>query len=77
MKGYNNPMDPSYHAELDDSDFLTGEDITKFRMMVWIFNWLVTLGCYGNYYTTCTLACNMIIPRRGHIGIKPIMEAIE
>ena len=44
LKGFMNPMDPNYHAEIDNSDFLTGEDISKYCMMVGSLNWLVTLG---------------------------------
>ena len=43
LKGYMNPMDPNYHAKIDDSDFLTGDDISKYRMLVGSLNWLVTL----------------------------------
>ena len=34
LKGYMNPMGSNYHAKIDDSDFLTGDDISKYRMMV-------------------------------------------
>lgn len=38
LKGYMNSMDPKYHIELDDSNFLIGEDIPKYRMMVGSLN---------------------------------------
>ena len=44
LKGYNNPLDTNYHAEMDDSNFLDSEDIPKYRIMVRIINWLVILG---------------------------------
>ena len=47
LKGFMNPLDPNYHAEIDDSDFLVGDDISKYRMMVGSLNWLVTLGRYN------------------------------
>eukprot|EP00957_Ditylum_brightwellii_P071690 5450085-Ditylum_brightwellii.AAC.1 len=28
LKGYMNPMNPNYHAKINDSDFLTGDDIS-------------------------------------------------
>eukprot|EP00957_Ditylum_brightwellii_P034307 2601536-Ditylum_brightwellii.AAC.1 len=28
LSGFNNPMDPNYHAKTDESDFLVGEDIS-------------------------------------------------
>eukprot|EP00957_Ditylum_brightwellii_P144742 11025662-Ditylum_brightwellii.AAC.1 len=44
-------MDPNYHAKIDYSDFLTGNNIFKYRMMVGSLNWLVSLGCYDIHYT--------------------------
>ena len=67
LKGYMNHMDPKFHAEIDPSDFLVGEDISKYCMMVGSLNWLVTLGRYDIHYTVCTLARHMTIPRVGHM----------
>eukprot|EP00957_Ditylum_brightwellii_P155486 11835432-Ditylum_brightwellii.AAC.1 len=67
LKGCMNPIDPNYHAKIDDSDFLTCDDISKYRMMAGSLNWLVTLGCYGIHYTVCTLGQHMMIPRQGHL----------
>ena len=67
LKNYNNPMDPSYHAEVDNSDFLEGDDISKYRMMVGSLNWLVTLGRYDIHFAVTTLARHMMIPRQGHM----------
>jgi hypothetical protein len=67
LKGYNNPMEPNFHAETDESDFLTGEEISKYRMMVGSLNWLVTLGRYDVHYATTTLARHMMMPRQGHM----------
>ena len=66
-KGYNNPMDPNFHPEMDDSNFLVGDDVTKYRMMVGSLNWLVTLGRYDIHYAVSTLARHMMIPRQGHM----------
>ena len=30
LKGYNNPMDPHFHAEIDNSDFLKGEYVSLY-----------------------------------------------
>ena len=67
LKGFMNPMDPNYHAETDNSDFLVGEEISKYRMMVGSLNWLVTLGRYDIHYAVGTLARHMTIPRQGHL----------
>ena len=42
LKGHMNPMDPNFYAETDDSDFLFGDDISKYRMMVGSQNSLIT-----------------------------------
>eukprot|EP00957_Ditylum_brightwellii_P102593 7819049-Ditylum_brightwellii.AAC.1 len=60
-------MDPNYHTKVDDSDFLTGDDIFKYRMIMGSLNWLVTLGHYDIHYTVCTLAQHMMMPRQGHL----------
>ena len=50
---YRSLMDLGYHPECDESDFLVGEDISKYYwMMVRCLNWLVTLGQYDVHYTT-------------------------
>eukprot|EP00957_Ditylum_brightwellii_P087353 6648934-Ditylum_brightwellii.AAC.1 len=67
LKGFNNAMDPHYHAEIDESDFLVGYDISKYMMMVGSLNWLVTLGRYDIHYTVTTLVRHMMMPRKGHM----------
>eukprot|EP00957_Ditylum_brightwellii_P192642 14668173-Ditylum_brightwellii.AAC.1 len=67
LKGFSNPIDPNYHAEIDESDFEVGDNVSKYRMMVESLNWLVTLGRYDIHYTTTTLASRMMIPRQGHM----------
>ena len=67
LKGYMNPMDPNFHAEIDDSNYLEGDDISIYRMMVGSLNWLVTLGRYDIHHTVCTLARHMMMPRVGHM----------
>jgi len=62
-----NPMDPKYYPELDTSDFLVGDDISKYRMLVGSLNWLVTLGRYDIQYTSASLARYMMAPRQGHM----------
>eukprot|EP00957_Ditylum_brightwellii_P015102 1139032-Ditylum_brightwellii.AAC.1 len=67
LKGYMNPIDPNYHAKIDHSKFLTGNDISKYRMMVRSLNWLITLKCYDIHYTACTLAIHIMMPGQGHL----------
>lgn len=67
LRHFVNPMDPNYHPELDETEFLTGNDVSKYRMMVGSLNWLVTLGRYDIQYTSATLARHMMTPRQGHL----------
>ncbi len=68
LKGYNSPLDTNYHAETDDSNFLVGEDIPRYRMMVRSLNWLVNLRQFYIHYTVITLARHMMIPSEGHLN---------
>eukprot|EP00957_Ditylum_brightwellii_P043250 3277721-Ditylum_brightwellii.AAC.1 len=61
-------MDPNYHIEIDDSDVLVGDDISKYRMLVGSLSWLITPEHYDIYCTVCTLACHMMMPRQGHLN---------
>ena len=70
LKGFMNPMDPNYHAEIDNSDFLQGDDVLRYRMMVDSLNWLVTLGRYDIQCTVGTLARHMMIPQQGHMHVS-------
>ena len=69
MKGYIHLLDPNYGAKIDDLDFLTRNNISKYRTMVGSLNWLITLGCYDIHYTTYTLACYMMISRVRHMHV--------
>eukprot|EP00957_Ditylum_brightwellii_P086140 6554190-Ditylum_brightwellii.AAC.1 len=62
-----NNMDSNFHGEIDDLDFLISDDISKYRMMVGILNWLVTLECYDIHYSIYTLAHHMMLPMQGHL----------
>eukprot|EP00957_Ditylum_brightwellii_P173549 13213608-Ditylum_brightwellii.AAC.1 len=67
LRGFNNLMDHNYHAETDESDFLVGEDISKYLMMVGSLNWLITLGRYDMHYTITTLVRHLMLPCQGHM----------
>eukprot|EP00957_Ditylum_brightwellii_P092213 7019931-Ditylum_brightwellii.AAC.1 len=67
LKGFNNPMDPNCHAEIDESDFEVGENVSKYCMLVGNLNWLVTLGRYFIHYTTTTFARHIMMHRQEHM----------
>eukprot|EP00957_Ditylum_brightwellii_P032385 2453844-Ditylum_brightwellii.AAC.1 len=60
-------MDHNYHAKTDESNFLVGEEISKYRMMIGSLNWLITLDRYNMHYTTTTLARHLMLPHQGHM----------
>ena len=64
---YNAPMDEKYHPELDSTDLLVGDDITKYRMLIGCGNWAVTLGRYDVHYAISSMARYSHLPRKGHL----------
>ena len=62
-------MDPTYHPESDKTDFLSGEEIGFYRMMIGSAMWAVTLGRYDIQYATITLARYNQTPRQGHYKV--------
>ena len=46
LRHYTHPGDPKYHPEIDETEFLVGDEVSKYRTMVGSLNWLVALGRY-------------------------------
>ena len=67
LRSYMSPENPDYHPELDESDFLSAESISKYRMMVGSLNWAVTLGRFDVCHATHNLARYANVPREGHM----------
>ena len=67
LRHFMSPEDPEYHLELDESDILEGNDVSKFGMLVSSQNWPVMLGQYDIQHATQTLARYSRIPREGHM----------
>jgi hypothetical protein len=44
LRNYHSPLEGGYHPELDESEFLTGDDISRYRMLTGSLNWAVTIG---------------------------------
>jgi hypothetical protein len=68
LKGYETPMDVKYHPELDDSELLDGDDVSKYQMLTGALNWIVTLGRYDVHYVASTMARYNMLPRQGHFS---------
>ena len=67
LRNYHSPLEGGYHPELDDTEFLEGDDITKYRMMVGSLNWAVTLGRFDIMFAATTMARYNHLPRVGHL----------
>jgi len=44
LRNYFSPLEGGYHPELDTSELVSDEDISKYRMLIRLLNWAVTLG---------------------------------
>ena len=61
------PMDPNYRPEVDDTELLSPEMSSKYRMLVGSGLWATTLGRYDVLYAVNTFARYNMIPREGHL----------
>ena len=67
LKSYGSPLIKDDHPEADTTDFLVGDEITKYQMLVGCAQWAVTLGRYDIQYAVNTLARFGMKPREGHL----------
>ena len=67
LRNYQMPMDPDYRPEVDDSELLSPEMGSKYRMLVGSALWATTLGRYDVMYAVSTLARYNAMPREGHL----------
>ena len=64
---YNSPLEKNDHPELDDSELLSPEDVTKFQSMIGASQWLVSLGRFDIACAVMTMSRFRIAPRKGHM----------
>lgn len=67
LKCYGSPMEKDDHPELDDSDFLQGDEITRYQMLIGCAQWAVSLGRWDIQYAVNTMARFAMMPREGHL----------
>ena len=67
LRNYGSPMEPGDHPEVDETDFLFGQEITKYQMLCGCAQWAVTLGRFDVQFATNTLARYATMPREGHL----------
>jgi hypothetical protein len=46
LKNYGSPLEPGDHPEMDETEFLTGDDISQYQMLVGSTQWAITMGRY-------------------------------
>ena len=68
LRSYMSPENPDYHPELDETDFLPNDGISKYRMMIGSLNWVVTLGRFDLCHATHAMARYANAPREGHMN---------
>ena len=66
LRNVGSPLNAGDHPETDESDFLTGEDITKYQMLCGCAQWAVGVSRLDAQYATNTMARYTSAPREGH-----------
>ena len=56
-----------YHNDLDTSQLIVGDEISKYRMIIGFLNWDATLGRFEAYYVAYTMLRYHISPKQGHL----------
>lgn len=67
LKNYHSPLEGGYHPELDDSNYLGDDEVSKYRMLVGSMSWAVTLGRFDVMFASITMARYNAMPREGHL----------
>ena len=60
-------MSPDCHPEMDNTDLLPEDGITRFKSIMGILQWVVTGGRIDICYSTASLARFCMSPREGHL----------
>ena len=69
LKHYHSPLEGSYHPELDQTDLLDEDSISKYRMLIGSLNWAVTLGRFDVMFPAVIMARYSSMPREGHLKV--------
>ena len=67
FRKFNIPFSEDYHPELDESDLLPPESISKYRSLLGSANWIITLGRFDIAYAINSLSRYSMAPRVGHM----------
>ena len=69
LRNYHSPLEGGYHPELDESEFLTRDDISRYRMLTGSLNWAVTIGRVDVMFAAITMSRYNQVPRKGHLKV--------
>jgi len=61
------PLVSGDHPELDTTELLEAEDITKYQSLIGALQWCVSIGRFDISVAVATLSSFRAIPRRGHL----------
>ena len=61
------PIEKGDHPELDTSDFLLADDISKYLSMVGALQWIISIGRFDITTAVMTLGSFRVAPRKGHM----------
>jgi hypothetical protein len=67
LKNYGSPLEPGDHPEMDETDLLTGEEISLYQMLVGSGQWAVTLTRFDIQFAVNSMARFSNAPREGHM----------
>jgi Reverse transcriptase (RNA-dependent DNA polymerase) len=75
---YSSPLEKNDHPELDDSNLLEAQDITKYQSMIGALQWCISLGRFDFMTPVMTLGRFRVAPRIGHLErLKRIYLLLE
>src|SRR6476661_7082688 len=68
FRKWNTPFYEEYYPELDESEFISPDNITIYKSLLGSANWIITLGRFDIAYTTNMLSRYTMKPREGHLS---------
>jgi hypothetical protein len=61
------PLEPGDYPEMDETEFLTCDDISQYQMLVGSAQWAISLGRYDLQFAVNSMARFGCAPRDGHM----------
>ena len=67
LKNCHSPLECGYHLELDKSEMIDEDKVSKYRILIDSLNRAVTLGRVDIMFAAINLAHHFYVPRQGHL----------